>query len=71
MSNRKQTLDQRPLPPDGMGRQVEVQGDLEADANDPNALEKAEIQAPRSVGEVDTERFIWLLHTRRLPTIDR
>lgn len=71
MSNRKQTLDQRPLPTDRMGRLVEVLGDLEADANDPNALEKAEIRAPRSVGEADTERFIWLLHTRRLATVHR
>ena len=65
MSNRKQTRYQRPLPTDLTGRPVEVLGDLdEAGASDPNALEKNEIRAPRSVGELDTERFIWLLHTR-------
>jgi hypothetical protein len=47
-----------------MGRLVEVLGNVEADADDPNALEKAEIRAQRSVGEAGTERFIWLLHTR-------
>lgn len=55
-----------------MGRLVEVLGDLDAaDASDPDALEKAEIRVPRSVGETDTERFIWLLHTRSLATVHR
>ena len=54
-----------------MSRQAEVLGDLEPNADDPNALEKLEIQAPRSVIEAETERFIWLLHTRRLPTVHR
>jgi len=47
-----------------MGRLVEVLGNVEADADDPDAVEKDPILTPRSVGELDTERFIWLLHTR-------
>jgi hypothetical protein len=54
-----------------MSRLAEVPNDLEFDADDPNALEKLEIQAPRSVTEAETERFIWLLHARRLPTVHR
>ena len=71
VSNRNPTPGRRPLPTGRMSRQAEVLGDLEPDADGPNALEKLEIQAPRSVIEAETERFIWLLHTRRLPTVHR
>ena len=54
-----------------MSQLAEVLRDLEVDAEDQNALEEFEIQAPRSVIESETERFIWLLHTRRLPTVHR
>jgi len=54
-----------------MSQLAEVLRDLEVDAEDQNALEKLQIQAPRSVIEAETERFIWLLHTRRLPTVHR
>ena len=64
MSNRKPGLDQHPPPTDQMDRLVEVLGNVEADADDPDAVEKDPTLAPRSVGELDTERFIWLLHTR-------
>ncbi|MEP7016545.1 MAG: hypothetical protein ABI899_00825 [Actinomycetota bacterium] len=64
MSNRNLRLDQCSLPTDRVARLVEVPGNVEADADEPNASERAEILAPRSVGEASTERFIWLLHTR-------
>jgi DNA-binding XRE family transcriptional regulator len=61
----------RTVPTGRMGRLVEVLGDFEADANDSDALGKAEIRAPRLASEADTERFVWLLHTRRLTTVRR